>query len=485
MSYCPIDSALRQGKHIICKILENEEMTSCQKIAYKLGFRSSASFPLKVSDIMKGALTFYSDQQDFFDEAELKLLDELAMDISFAMEYAEKEASRLRAEEALNDANSNLEQRVLNRTMELARSKQLLDETGRLARVGGWELDIMTNNLYWSEMTYKIHEVDPGFVPELESGINFYAPEAVPVISQCVEKAIRIGESFDVELELITAKQNRLWVRAIGEAYRENGEIVKVGGVFQDINKSKLADIKLKKYRDQLDEQTSQLESSNKELEAFSYSVSHDLRAPLRHISGYVELLNKHFQSDLPEKGKHYLNSIADSVRVMGVLIDDLLQFSRTGRMEMRHSDVDMNEIMNEVIKSLRIENPDRKIEWIQKKLPSVYGDTAMLRLVWINLLSNAVKFTRTKSKASIEIGFTPENKELIFFVRDNGVGFDMQYAQKLFGVFQRLHSTEEFEGTGIGLANVQRIILRHGGRTWAEAEPDKGAVFFFSIPKK
>jgi light-regulated signal transduction histidine kinase (bacteriophytochrome) len=228
---------------------------------------------------------------------------------------------------------------------------------------------------------------------------------------------------------------------------------------------------------------TSQLEATNKELESFSYSVSHDLRAPLRHVSGYVELLNKHFLSDLPEKGRHYLNSIADSVRVMGMLIDDLLQFSRTGRMEMHQSDCDMNEIVKEILESLRKDNPDRKIEWVKGNLPSVYGDEAMLRLVWTNLLSNAVKFTRTRKKARIGIGVRKENNEQVFFVRDNGVGFDMQYAHKLFGVFQRLHPTEEFEGTGIGLANVHRIVLRHGGRTWAKAEPDKGAEFNFSIP--
>ena len=197
-----------------------------------------------------------------------------------------------------------------------------------------------------------------------------------------------------------------------------------------------------------------------------------------------MELLSKRCQSNLPENGQHYLSSIADSVRQMGVLIDDLLQFSRTGRMEMRQRDVDMNSIVQEIKESLRTDNPGRTIEWVLGALPSVSGDDAMLRLVWMNLLSNAIKFTRTRKKARIEIGVRKEAKEFVFFVHDDGVGFDMQYAQKLFGVFQRLHPTEEFEGTGIGLANVRRIILRHGGRTWAEGELDKGATFYFSIPK-
>jgi signal transduction histidine kinase len=230
---------------------------------------------------------------------------------------------------------------------------------------------------------------------------------------------------------------------------------------------------------------TASLEAANKELEAFSYSVSHDLRAPLRHVSGYVNLLGERFQTVLSEKGRHYLDSIADSVHQMGVLIDNLLQFSRTGRAELRMADLDMDDMVHQVVKVLRQDNPDRSIEWIIGTLPSIYCDSSMLNLVWINLLGNAIKFSKTRDQARIEIGAEVNDKEAVFFVRDNGVGFDMEYAQKLFGVFQRLHPTEEFEGTGIGLANVRRIIVRHGGRTWAQAQPDQGATFYFSIPKQ
>jgi signal transduction histidine kinase len=230
-------------------------------------------------------------------------------------------------------------------------------------------------------------------------------------------------------------------------------------------------------------QRTALLESANAELESFSYSVSHDLLAPLRHIIGYADLLGKRCHEALPENGKHYLDSIAGSANHMSVLIDELLQFSRTGRKELQQADQDMNHILQEALKQIEPEATDRKIEWVIAPLPLVFGDYNLLLLVWINLLSNAVKFTRAKKIARIEIGFRKENKEFLFFIRDNGAGFDMQYADKLFGVFQRLHSSDEFEGNGIGLANVRHIILKHAGRIWAEAELDKGAAFYFTLP--
>ena len=231
-------------------------------------------------------------------------------------------------------------------------------------------------------------------------------------------------------------------------------------------------------------DRTAELADANKELEAFSFSVSHDLRAPLRHMEGFIEILQSAKGPSLDSEARQYLQTISDAARQMGRLIDDLLAFSRTARAELRKTRIHMSELVQGAIRDLRHEYETRKIKWTVGELPVVHADPALLRQVMFNLLSNALKYTRTRSEAHIEIGSKRSSAEDIIYVRDNGVGFDMRYYHKLFGVFQRLHRATDFEGTGVGLANVRRIILRHAGRTWAESELGHGAIFFFSLPK-
>ncbi len=257
----------------------------------------------------------------------------------------------------------------------------------------------------------------------------------------------------------------------------------------RDITERRQADAHIRELNESLErrvqQRTAELQDANRQLESFSYSVSHDLRAPARHVLGFAELLNKRVAESSDPTAQRLARVITDSARRMAQLIDDLLTFSRTSRQELRRGPVDMNNLVAEAVRVLTPEFTGRQIEWSVSPLPNVEGDSSLLAQVWVNLLSNAVKYTRRRDVAQITVGGRRDADESVFWVSDNGTGFDMQYVGKLFGVFQRLHREEEFEGTGIGLANVARIVQRHGGRVWAEAEPNVGATFSFSIPHR
>jgi signal transduction histidine kinase len=256
---------------------------------------------------------------------------------------------------------------------------------------------------------------------------------------------------------------------------------------FRETRQRKQAEDELRKYQEHLEElvreRTGKLETANMDLEGFAYSVSHDLRVPLRAIDGFSQQLLKNYADKLNDEGKRYLNVVRDNTKKMSQLIDDILAFSRMGRLGISISEVNMEELAHAVFEELKPDLAGRELGIEIKPLPPCHGDPSMLRQVLINLLDNAVKFTRPKQAAQIEMGGRTEGAENIYYVKDNGAGFNMQYADKLFGVFQRLHGLAEFEGTGIGLAIVKRILTRHGGRVWAEGKVDEGATFYFALP--
>ncbi len=265
----------------------------------------------------------------------------------------------------------------------------------------------------------------------------------------------------------------------------EKDVVIGSRGIIRDITKRKQTELILKKQKQELLKLNENLNAANTELESFSYSVSHDLRAPIRHIGGFINLLKKRLSEEEDEKSIRYIDLIDEAAHKMGILIDDLLNFSRTGRSELKWMKVPLEEMAKNVAEQFHTEIEERNIDFKIDDLPEVECDVTLMRQVFQNLLSNAIKYTRNRDNPVIEISNPMENEdEYIISVRDNGVGFDMKYKNKLFGVFQRLHSDKEFEGTGIGLAIVRKIINRHGGKTWAESYINKGATFYFSIPK-
>jgi PAS domain S-box-containing protein len=386
-------------------------------------------------------------------------------------------AVRRRVEGELRQARDELEIEVAERTQQAS----LLNLTHDTIFVRDMS-DVIT---YWNRGAQELY----GW--KSEEAIGKRAPELLQAVFPASIEEIR-GEllrtgRWEGEIEKTRADGTQVVVSSRWSLRRDEHE--RPAAILEtntDITDRRRREEEIGTLNEELVKRTTELETINKELEAFAYSISHDLRAPLRHMVGFTELLQKSAASLLNEKSQRYVMMILDSAKRMGNLIDDLLAFSRMGRAETHNTMVNLEQLVQEALSEVRQETDRRNVVWRVSELPAMYGDRSMLRLVLVNLISNAVKFTRTRSQAEIEIGCKEQKKDqVVLFVRDNGVGFDMKYVNKLFGVFQRLHPPEEFEGTGIGLATVQRIVQRHGGRVWAEGLVDQGATFYFSLSNR
>jgi PAS domain S-box-containing protein len=374
----------------------------------------------------------------------------------------------------------------------LKASEERLRLTMEAAQIGIWDWDVINDQYYASPIYYSMLGYRPKEGPaDRNEWMQRLHPDDKQAVREKIQKVLsRTCDDYSYEARLRHADGSYKWQWSVGYGAQcdQNGKLTRMLGLRMDIDDRKRAEEELARYHEHLEElvqeRTAELEAANKELDAFAYSVSHDLRAPLRHIDGFMELLQKKTGPALDEQSRHYMAAISGSAQKMTLLVDDLLSFSRMGRQAMSFKQVDLAIMVREVICELEPDAAGRDITWHVGELPTVSGDAAMLRMVLANLIANALKFTRPRPQARIEVGSLPgQASEAVIFVRDNGVGFDMTYADKLFGVFQRLHHADEFEGTGIGLANARRIIARHGGRTWAEGKVDQGATFNFALP--
>lgn len=371
----------------------------------------------------------------------------------------------------------------------LGRSEASLANAQRIAHVGSWDWDIIKEELLWSDEVYRIFGVAHGeFRANYGAFLDFVHPDDREPVKKSVNMALYERKPYTMDYRIRRSDGTERIVHGQGEVeYGEDGRPVKMSGTVQDITERKKAEEEVLKLNLELEnrvaERTSQLEAANRELEAFSYTVAHDLRAPLRVIDGFSNILLRDYSGALDERGKDYLKRVGGSGRKMGSLIDALLKLSQVMRSELKKALADLSAIARSVAVDLHKTHPARKALFIIQEGLVASGDPDLLRIALDNLLGNAWKFTGLKEEGRIEFGsMAGEGGRTVYFVRDNGAGFEMKYSDRLFGPFQRLHKEDEFPGTGIGLATVQRIIRRHGGRIWAESELGRGATFYFTI---
>ena len=356
-------------------------------------------------------------------------------------------------------------------------SEERYDLAQRAAKIGSWDWDIATGKLVWSD------EIEPmfgfkkgGFAGTYEAFLSVVHPEDRKFLEDSVAACVEKGDRYDIEHRIVWTDGSLHWMSEAGDVIRDDaGKAIRMLGVVRDITVKKSNEERIERLNKELD-------ASNKELEAFCYSVSHDLRAPLNRIDGFSQLLLDDISDKLDDKGKTYLSRIRASTKNMNQLIDDLLRLSRITTADISREEVNLTLLARTIANRLGKSDPTRKVHFSMKETPPVHGDRHLLEIAVGNLMENAWKFTGKRPVGEIEFGAEVKDGQDVYFVRDNGVGFDMNYVPKLFEPFQRLPSGEEFPGTGIGLAIVQRVISRHQGKIWAEGQPDKGATFYFTL---
>jgi len=380
---------------------------------------------------------------------------------------------RRRAQEALQD------------------SEQSLREAQRLARIGNWQWTVATDTVKWSEELFHIDGRDPDLpAPSFAEMSSCYTPESWQRLSAVVAKTLQSGESYELDLEMVRPDGTTRHTSARGEAtYDAGGKIVGLHGTVQDVTDRKRAEDEIRRLNAELEKRvvsrTAQLAAVTAELEAFAYSASHDLRAPLRTIDGFSAMVMEDAADAIGPEDVRHLQRVREAAQLMGRLIDDLLGLSRVARRDLIREQVDVSALAREVADELRAEHEARAVEVVIAPDMAADADPRLLRVILRNLLDNAWKFSAKHEAARVEVGVTDADGERAFFVRDDGAGFDPEHAEHLFGAFQRLHTAEEFQGNGIGLAMVQRLVNRHGGRAWAEGQVEKGATFFFTLPRE
>jgi PAS domain S-box-containing protein len=468
---------IAQAKEIVIIADAQTDPLVNKEVVTRLGNRTIVNVPIILFDRHLGTVgmgTFGEEGVRIPSAAEQRYLIALASHMAAALDRIHSLAERKKAEDDLRELNNDFVT-LLENAGDFIYFK---DHDSRF-RFCSQTLANVTGHDSWRDMRGKNDfEVFP------EETAHIYHEEEQPIFREGKTLLNKTDPYFDEQGKQRWVNTNK-W-----PVFDENKKtVVGIFGISRDVTELKVAEDKIIELNRDLErrvaERTAQLEAVNQELESFSYSISHDLRTPLRAIDGFSHILLDDYAAKLDEEGKRLLNVVRDNTHRMGQLIDDILKFSRTGRVELTLSGIDMEQMAHAVFEELQSAVTGSKLQMEIDPLPPARGDSAMMRQVFANLISNAIKFSSTRETPRIHVGATVKGDETVYYVRDNGVGFDMQYADKLFGVFQRLHSVNEFEGTGIGLAIVKRIVTRHGGRVWTDGKVNEGATIYFALPNR